>query len=55
MQVQIVATSPGMADLFCQWPTLERVDGRTVRFSAPDIESAVRMTNCLSAMSSMLR
>jgi len=55
VQVQIAATSPGMADLFCQWPTLERVDGRTVRFSAPDIESAVRMTNCLSAMSSMLR
>ena len=53
--IEIECSSPGMADLFCQWPTLERVDGRTVRFSAPEIESAVRMTNCLSAMSSMLR
>ncbi|MEG0920623.1 MAG: M55 family metallopeptidase [Comamonas sp.] len=55
VQVEIQTTSPGMADLFCQWPTLERVDGSTVRFSAPEIESAVRVTNCLSAMSSMLR
>ena len=55
VRVEIMATSPGMADLFCQWPTLERVDGCTVRFSAPEIESAVRMVNCLSAMSSMLR
>ena len=53
--MEIATTSPGMADLFCQWPSLERVDASTVRFSAPDIESAVRMTNCLSAMSSMLR
>ncbi|MNT85350.1 D-aminopeptidase [compost metagenome] len=55
VRVEITATSPGMADLFCQWPTLERVDGCTVCFSAPEIESAVRMVNCLSAMSSMLR
>ncbi|RYF06408.1 MAG: aminopeptidase, partial [Comamonadaceae bacterium] len=47
--------SPALADLFCQWPALERVDGDVVRFVAPDTESAVRMTNCLSAMSSMLR
>ena len=55
VQVDITTTSPGMADLFCQWPTLVRVDGSTIRFAAPDIESAVRMVNCLSAMSSMLR
>ncbi|MBC8725014.1 M55 family metallopeptidase [Paraburkholderia sp. 31.1] len=45
----------GLADLFCQWPTLTRVDGVTLRFSAASAEHAVRMLNCLSAMSFMLR
>ncbi|QNP47391.1 M55 family metallopeptidase [Diaphorobacter aerolatus] len=53
--VDLVTQSPMLADLFCQWPTLERVDGLAVRFTAPEIESAVRMLNCLSAMSSMLK
>lgn len=53
--VDLVTQSPALADLFCQWPTLERVDGCAVRFTAPEIESAVRMLNCFSAMSSMLR
>ncbi len=53
--VDLQTTSPGLADLFCQWPTLERVSANQLRFSAPEIESAVRMLNCLSAMSSMLR
>ncbi|MFM0736531.1 M55 family metallopeptidase [Paraburkholderia xenovorans] len=44
-----------LADLFCQWPTLTRVDGVTLRFSAASVEHAVRMLNCLSAMSFMLR
>ena len=44
-----------LADLFCQWPTLTRVDAVTVRFSAESAEHAVRMLNCLSAMSFMLR
>ncbi|QYY30128.1 M55 family metallopeptidase [Cupriavidus pinatubonensis] len=43
------------ADLFCQWPTLERVDGVTLSFSADSVQSAVRMLNCLSAMSFMLK
>ncbi|MBS0389955.1 MAG: M55 family metallopeptidase [Proteobacteria bacterium] len=51
LQTQTVA----LADLFCQWPTLERVAGDALHFTAPDTESAVRMLNCLSAMSSMLR
>lgn len=55
LTVDITTTSPAMADLFCQWPTLERVTGNAIRFTAPDVESAVRMINCLSAMSSMLR
>ncbi|WP_323117924.1 M55 family metallopeptidase [Burkholderia alba] len=47
--------STAAADLFCQWPTLERVDAVTLRFSAPSVEHAVRMLNSLSAMSFMLR
>ena len=53
--VDLLAQTPSLAELFCQWPTLERTDGDALRFTAPDIESAVRMLNCLSAMSSMLR
>jgi D-amino peptidase len=45
----------GLADLFCQWPTLTRIDGVTLRFQAASAEHAVRMLNCLSAMSFMLR
>jgi D-amino peptidase len=44
-----------LADLFCQWPTLERVDAVTLAFDAPDVEHVVRTLNCLSAMSFMLR
>ncbi|WP_009915215.1 M55 family metallopeptidase, partial [Burkholderia humptydooensis] len=43
------------ADLFCQWPSLERVDALTLRFAAPSVEHVVRTLNCLSAMSFMLR
>ncbi|GER16106.1 aminopeptidase [Variovorax boronicumulans] len=53
--VTLRTQSPMMADLFCQWPSFERVDGVTLRFSADSVESAVRMLNCCSAMSSMLR
>lgn len=53
--VDLQAQNPALADLFCQWPTLTRVDADALRFTAVDTESAVRMINCLSAMSSMLR
>ncbi len=53
--VRIQATTPALADLFCQWPTLQRLDGVHIGFEAPSVQSAVRMVNCLSAMSSMLR
>ena len=55
IHVRIQTTSPAMADLFCQWPALQRLDGVQVAFEAGTVQSAVRMTNCLSAMSSMLR
>ena len=53
--VRIQTQSPALADLFCQWPTLQRLAGDEVGFEAPTVEAAVRMVNCLSAMSSMLR
>jgi len=53
--VTLRAQSPALADLFCQWPAFERVDGVTLRFTAETVEAAVRMLNCCSAMSSMLR
>ena len=53
--VTLRTQSPAMADLFCQWPTFERVDGVTLRFAADSVEAAVRMLNCCSAMSAMLR
>jgi len=53
--VRLQVQTPALADLFCTWPSFERLDAETLRFDAPDIEAAVRMINCLSAMSSMLR
>lgn len=53
--VSLRCQSPSLADLFCQWPSFERVDGVTLRFTAQTVEAAVRMLNCCSAMSSMLR
>ncbi|WP_457281796.1 M55 family metallopeptidase [Polaromonas sp. P5_D5] len=53
--VRIQTQSPALADLFCQWPALQRLDGDEVGFDAPTVETAVRMVNSLSAMSSMLR
>jgi D-amino peptidase len=47
--------SSALADLFCMWPTLERVDGVTLRFTTDSMQSAVRMLNSLAAMSFMLR
>ncbi|WP_175941200.1 M55 family metallopeptidase [Caballeronia sp. BCC1704] len=44
-----------LADLFCQWPLLERIDAVTLAFDAPSAEHVVRTLNCLSAMSFMLR
>ena len=55
LAVRIHTATPAMADLFCQWPVLHRLDGVQVSFEAPMVQSAVRMVNCLSAMSAMLR
>ncbi|MDR2787978.1 MAG: M55 family metallopeptidase [Candidatus Accumulibacter sp.] len=50
IQARLEARTPAHADLFCQWPTLDRIDGVTLQFSAPSVEHAVRMINSLSAM-----
>lgn len=55
LRCELVTQSPDFADLFCQWPTLQRVDGVTLTFEGPTVEALVRMLNCCSAMSAMLR
>ena len=53
--VRIQTQTPALADLFCQWPSLRRLDGDELGFDAPTVEAAVRMINSLSAMSALLR
>ena len=55
VECELRVQTSALADLFCQWPTLTRVDAVTLRFGAASVELAVRMLNCLSAMSFMLR
>ena len=55
VQTRLQTQTPAHADLFCQWPTLERIDGISLQFAAASVEHAVRMLNCLSAMALMLR
>ena len=53
--VELLTQTPEHADLFCQWPHLTRTDGDRLCFKTDGIESAVRILNCLSAMSAALR
>lgn len=55
LAVTLRTQSPALADLFCQWPDFERVTPTELRFGAPTVEAAVRMLNCCSAMSALLR
>jgi D-amino peptidase len=55
LAVTLRTQAPAMADLFCQWPGFERIAATELRFGAPTVEAAVRMLNCCSAMSAMLR
>jgi D-amino peptidase len=52
---RLQVNGPAIADLFCQWPSLERIDGVTLEFVATSVQNAVRMLNCMSSMSSALR
>ncbi|MEP6559124.1 MAG: M55 family metallopeptidase, partial [Burkholderiales bacterium] len=55
LNVSLRTQTPALADLFCQWPNFERVAPTELRFDAPTVEAAVRMLNCCSAMSAVLR
>ncbi|MDB5859666.1 MAG: D-aminopeptidase DppA, Metallo peptidase family [Ramlibacter sp.] len=55
VKVRLQTQTPALADLFCQWPSLERVAGDELAFDASTVGDAVRMLNCLSAMSALLR
>jgi len=55
IECRLQTQSAALADLFCMWPTLERVDGVTLRFTTDSMQSAVRTLNSLAAMSFMLR
>jgi D-amino peptidase len=55
LAVRVQTQTPALADLFCQWPGLQRLTGDEVDFEAPTVEAAVRILNCLSAMSALLR
>jgi len=55
VSTRLQTLTPAHADLFCQWPALERLDGVTLGFQADSVQAAVRMLNCLSAMSFMLK
>lgn len=55
IECRLQTQSSALADLFCTWPTLERVDGVTLRFTADSVQAAIRMLNSLAAMSFMLR
>ncbi|OUM02283.1 M55 family metallopeptidase [Variovorax sp. JS1663] len=55
LAVTLHTQTPALADLFCQWPGFERSGATALRFAAPSVEAAVRMLNCCSAMSAMLR
>ena len=46
--------TPAHADLFCQWPTLQRLDAVTLEYASDSVEHAVRVLTCLSAMAAML-
>ncbi|MCU6615152.1 M55 family metallopeptidase [Achromobacter mucicolens] len=55
IECRLQTQSSALADLFCMWPTLERVDGVTLRFTTDSMQSAIRTLNSLAAMSFMLR
>ena len=51
----LTTQGPAIADLFCTWPALSRLDGVTVRFVAASMQDAIRTLNSLAAMSFVLR
>lgn len=54
-ECELTAQTPGQADLFCQWPTVKRLNGNTLSFRVDTMYSVLRILNSFSAMSFMLR
>ena len=54
VQTRLQTMTPTHTDLFCQWPTLRRIDAVTLEYASDSVEHAVRVLNCLSAMAAML-
>lgn len=52
---ELLTQTTGQADLFCQWPALERIDGTALAFQADSMANVIRILNSLSAMMFMLR
>lgn len=55
IECRLQTQSSALADLFCMWPALERIDGVTLGFTTDSMQAAIRMLNSLGAMSFMLR
>jgi len=55
MQCVLSTQTPALADLFCLWPLLQRVDATTLSFTAESMQHTIRILNSLAAMSFMLR
>lgn len=55
IECRLQTQSTALADLFCMWPSLERVDGVTLCFTVDTVQAVIRTLNSLSAMSFMLR
>lgn len=45
IRCRIQTQASGLADLFCMWPALVRVDGVTASFEAASMQDAIRMIN----------
>ena len=55
LAVRLQTQTPALADLFCLWPTLERVAPDAIAFSATLMQDVVRTLNALSLMSTTQR
>jgi D-amino peptidase len=53
--IRLDTTGVALTDLFAMLPLVRRIDSMTLEFTSPTMRHAVRVLNCLSAMSFMLR
>ncbi|MDK6203474.1 M55 family metallopeptidase [Oligella urethralis] len=55
LQIEVDTQTPALADLFGQLPLTDRLTAYTLKFNAGSMYEAIRILNCFSAMSTMLR